>query len=90
MSFQLWTKEALEVKILSRMAKIKSLPKSTSHRYKPKGVTKHDFHKVHWPYLPAWALVSFGAIVGGAAEFGATGAMVGGLSVFISALALAL
>jgi|GEM_PF-5295575 len=72
------------------MAKIKSLPKSTSHKHKPKGVSSHDFHKVHWPYLPVWAVFSFGAIVGGAAEFGATGAAVGSLSVFVSAIALAI
>jgi hypothetical protein len=71
-------------------AKIKSLPKSTSHKYKPKGVTKHEFHRVHWPYLPAWVLVSFGAIVGGAAEFGAAGAAIGSMSVVIAALALAI
>jgi hypothetical protein len=40
--------------------------------------------------LPAWALISFGAIVGGAAEFGATGAAVGSLSVVIAAIALVL
>jgi hypothetical protein len=71
-------------------AKIKSLPKSTSHKYKPKGVTTHDFHKVHWPYLPAWVLVSFGAIVGGAAEFGTTGALVGSLSMVVAAIAMIL
>jgi hypothetical protein len=71
-------------------AKIKSIPKSTSHKYKPKGVTKHEFHKVHWPYLPVWVLVSFGAIVGGAAEFGATGAAVGSLSMLVAAIAMAL
>jgi hypothetical protein len=72
------------------MTKIKSAPKSTSHKYKPKGVRTHDFHKVHWPYLPVWVVVSFGAIVGGAAEFGAAGAAFGSLSVFIAAIALAL
>jgi hypothetical protein len=72
------------------MARIKSSPKSTGHKYRPKGVRTHEFHKVHWPYLPVWAAISFGAIVGGAAEFGATGAAVGSLSVFISAIALAL
>jgi hypothetical protein len=72
------------------MAKIKSSPKSSGHKYRPKGISTHDFHKIHWPYLPAWALVSFGAIVGGAAEFGATGAAVGSVSVFIAALAMAL
>jgi hypothetical protein len=71
-------------------AKIKSLPKSSGHKHRPKGVTSHDFHKVHWPYLPAWALLSFAAIVGGAAEFGATGAAFGSLSMLIAAIALAL
>jgi hypothetical protein len=69
-------------------AKIKSLPKNSGHKYKPKGVNKHEFHKVHWPYLPAWALISFGAIIAGAAEFGATGAAVGSLSMLIAAIAL--
>jgi hypothetical protein len=72
------------------MAKLKNLPKSTGHKYRPKGVSSHEFHKIHWPYLPVWVMVSFGAIVGGAAEFGATGAAVGTLSVFISAIALVL
>jgi hypothetical protein len=72
------------------MAKIKSFPKSTSHKYKPKGVRTNEFHKVHWPYLPVWALISFGTIVGGAAEFGATGAAFGSLSVVVAAFALAI
>jgi hypothetical protein len=72
------------------MAKIKSPTKSTGHKTRPKGVSSHEFHKIHWPYLPVWVMVSFGAIVGGAAEFGATGAAVGTLSVFISAIALVL
>jgi hypothetical protein len=72
------------------MAKIKSPPKSTGHKYRPKGVSTNDFHKVHWPYLPAWALVSVGAIVGGAAEFGATGAVLGSFSVIVAAIALVL
>jgi uncharacterized protein YkwD len=33
-------------------AKIKSVPKSTGHKYKPKNVSTHEFAKVHWPYLP--------------------------------------
>jgi hypothetical protein len=71
-------------------AKIKSPPRGTGHKYRPKGVTTHDFHKVHWPYLPVWALVSFGAIVGGAAEFGAAGAAFGSLTMLIAAIAIAL
>jgi hypothetical protein len=71
-------------------AKIKSLPKSTGHKNKPKGVNSHEFHKVHWPYLPAWVVLSFAAIVGGAAEFGATGAAFGSLTMVIAAIALAL
>jgi hypothetical protein len=63
------------------MPKIKSLPKSTSHKYKPKGVNTHQFHKVHWPYIPAWALLGAGTVAAGAAEFGVGGAVVGGLSV---------
>jgi hypothetical protein len=72
------------------MPKIKSLPKSTNHKYKPKGVRTHDFHKVHWPYLPVLVLLSFGAIVGGAVEFGATGMAVGSVGVLIAALTLTL
>jgi hypothetical protein len=71
-------------------AKIKSLPKSTGHKYRPKGVSTNDFHKVHWPYIPVWALLSLGAIIGGAAEFGAAGAAVGSISILIAALAIAL
>jgi hypothetical protein len=71
-------------------AKIKTAPRSTGHKYRPKGVTTNDFHKVHWPYLPVWAVLSFGAIVGGAAEFGAAGAAAGSLTMLIAALAIAL
>jgi hypothetical protein len=72
------------------MAKIKSSPRSSGHKYRPKGVKTHEFHKVHWPYLPVWALISFGAIVGGAAEFGTTGAALGSVSILIAAIAMAL
>jgi hypothetical protein len=72
------------------MAKIKSSPRSSGHKYRPKGVKTHEFHKVHWPYLPVWALVSFAAIVGGAAEFGTTGAALGSVSILIAAIAMAL
>jgi len=71
-------------------AKIKSSPKSSGHKYKPKGVSTHDFHKVHWPYLPVWALLSFGAIVGGAAEFGIAGAVAGSFTMLLAALVGAL
>lgn len=71
-------------------AKIKSSPKSTSHKYKPKGVSTNQFHKVHWPYIPAWLVVSVGAIAAGAAEFGVAGAAVGSLSVAIATIALIL
>jgi hypothetical protein len=40
--------------------------------------------------LPVWALISFGAIVGGAAEFGTTGAALGSVSILIAAIAMAL
>lgn len=72
------------------MAKIKSSPKNTGHKHKPKGVSTRDFHKVHWPYLPAWLAVSIGAVAAGAAEFGVAGGVVGGLSVAIATLALIL
>lgn len=68
-------------------AKIKNVPSSTSHRYKPKGVSTRDFHKVHWPYIPAWALAFMGAVAAGAAEFGLAGAFAGGASVAIATLA---
>jgi hypothetical protein len=71
-------------------AKIKRNPTSTSHRTRPKGVSTRDFHKVHWPYIPAWAVVGAGAIAAGAAEFGLGGAIAGGLSVAIATLALVL
>jgi hypothetical protein len=71
-------------------AKIKSPPKSTGHKYRPKGVRTDEFHKVHWPYLPVWALLSMGAIVGGAAEFGAAGAAAGSITMLIAAMAIAL
>jgi hypothetical protein len=69
-------------------AKIKTVPKSTSHKYKPKGVSSHQFQKVHWPYLPAWAVVSFGAIVAGTAEFGAAGAIAGSIAVAVATIAI--
>lgn len=72
------------------MAKIKSSPKSTNHKYKPKGVSTRDFHKVHWPYIPAWLMVGVGTVAAGAAEFGVAGGVVGGLSVAIATLALIL
>ncbi|HET9850628.1 MAG TPA: CAP domain-containing protein [Candidatus Saccharimonadales bacterium] len=36
-------------------AKIKS--HTTSHRHKPKGVSKRSFEKVYWPYIPVFAMV---------------------------------
>jgi hypothetical protein len=71
-------------------AKIKSLPRSTSHKTKPKGVSTNQFHKVHWPYIPAWAAVTAGAVAAGAAEFGLSGAIAGGVSATLASLALAL
>jgi hypothetical protein len=71
-------------------AKIKNLPSSTSHKYKPKGVSTRNFHKVHWPYIPAWAFATTGAAVAGAAEFGLGGAVAGGLSVTLATLVIAL
>jgi hypothetical protein len=71
-------------------AKIKNLQSSTSHRHKPKGVTSRDFHKVHWPYIPAWLLATGAAIAAGAAEFGAAGAVAGGLSMTLATLAILL
>jgi hypothetical protein len=71
-------------------AKIKSIPTSTSHKHKPKGVSTRDFHKVHWPYIPAWAALSVGAVAAGAAEFGLGGAIAGGVSVALATLAIVL
>jgi hypothetical protein len=71
-------------------AKIKSLPSSTSHKHKPKGVSNRNFHKVHWPYIPAWTVATAGAVAAGAAEFGLGGAIAGGLSVTVATLALVL
>jgi len=71
-------------------AKIKSLPKSSGYKYRPKGVSTRDFHKVHWPYIPVWAILSVGAAVVGAAELGTMGAVFGGLSVTLATLAIAL
>lgn len=71
-------------------AKIKTLPTSTSHKHRPKGVSTKQFEKVHWPFLPAWAVFIVGTIAAGAAEFGITGAICGGLSATFAAIALAL
>ncbi len=67
-------------------AKIKSLPRSSGHKYRPKGVSTREFHSVHWPYIPVWAVLSAGAAVAGAAEFGAMGAMVGGVSMTLATI----
>jgi hypothetical protein len=71
-------------------AKIKSLPKNTSHKTRPKGVSTNAFHKVHWPYIPAWVAVTAGAIAAGAAEFGISGAIAGGVSATLATIAIAL
>lgn len=41
-------------------AKIKSHPRhsKTSHKTKPRGVSKHSFEKVYWPYIPLLILAS--------------------------------
>lgn len=40
------------------MAKIKTR-NSDSHKTKPKGVKKHAFERVYWPYIPIVAAISF-------------------------------
>lgn len=45
------------------MAKIKTR-NSDSHRNRPRGISKGNFEKVYWPYLPMVLLISFLLILG--------------------------
>jgi uncharacterized protein YkwD len=49
------------------MAKIKSTHKNKKnhHKHKPRGVSRHAFEKVYWPYLPLVLLLSALLIFGG-------------------------